>query len=131
MGRWLIVSCSIQDPDANITGKNPLQYSWFMYREISATQSNTASEVPQLNFTLSSDGRIAQTRLPAVDQACAAVTALQNENAGVQESCQQYHVILEVTGSGSPPIRRYKRVILKVQPPSSSDMRKMRKRDEL
>ncbi|RMY80313.1 hypothetical protein D0862_12796 [Hortaea werneckii] len=117
------------DPDANLTGKNDLQFNWFQYREISATQSNTASEVPQLNFTLSSGGRIAKTTLPSAIDACAAVEAEQNQGAGIQETCQQYHVILEVTGSGTPPIRRYKRVILKVQPPSSTS--KNAARDEL
>ncbi|GAB1738140.1 hypothetical protein NU219Hw_g2671t1 [Hortaea werneckii] len=117
------------DPDANLTGKNDLQFNWFQYREISATQSNTASEVPQLNFTLSSGGRIAKTTLPSAIDACAAMEAEQNQGAGIQETCQQYHVILEVTGSGTPPIRRYKRVILKVQPPSSTS--KNAPRDEL
>ena len=119
------------DPDANITGKNPLQYNWFHYREPTATQSNTAAEVPLLNFTLSSGGSIAGMTLPAASLACAAPTALQAAQ-GVQDVCQQYHVILEVTGSGTPPIRRYKRVILKVQPPASnSTSASKRKRDEL
>ncbi|KAK5131227.1 hypothetical protein LTR08_001196 [Meristemomyces frigidus] len=119
------------DPDANLTGKNPLQYNWFHYREPTATQSNVASEVPQLNFTLSNGGRTAVTILPPALQACAAPTALQAA-AGIQDSCQQYHVILEVTGSGTPPIRRYKRVILKLQPPESDDTASSRrKRDEL
>jgi hypothetical protein len=48
----------------------------------------------------------------------------------VQEICQRYHVELEVTGSGTPPFRRYKRVILKVQPPPVTEG-KSRKRDEL
>jgi hypothetical protein len=39
-------------------------------------------------------------------------------------------VILEVIGSGTPPIRRYKRVILKVQPPPVVSARNV-KRDEL
>jgi hypothetical protein len=46
----------------------------------------------------------------------------------VQEICQRYHVELEVTGSGT--FRRYKRVILKVQPPPVTEG-KSRKRDEL
>ena len=100
------------------------------YREITATQANIA-EVPQLNFTLSDDGRIATTKLPVAELACAAPTGLLAPT-GAQEVCQQYHVILEVTGSGSPPIRRYKRVILKVQPPESNSAGMRRaKRDEL
>jgi len=119
------------DPDANITGKDPLQYTWFHYREPTATQSNTAAEVPLLNFTLSNGGRIAKTTLPAASLACAAPTALQAAQ-GVQDVCQQYHVTLEVTGSGAPPIWRYKRVILKVQAPvGNASASSKRKRDEL
>ncbi|KAK4506637.1 hypothetical protein PRZ48_000369 [Zasmidium cellare] len=118
------------DPDSNITGRNPLQYKWYQYRDVSASQSNVES-VPQLNFTLSDDGRIATTKLPTAELACAAVEAVQNQGLGVQESCQQYHVILEVTGSGSPPIRRYKRTILKVRPPTEDMTSAKSKRDEL
>ena len=119
------------DPDANQTGRNALQYNWMHYREISATQTNINAEVPWLNFTLSNDGSVATTTLPAAELACAAPNALQAAH-GVQETCQQYHVILEVTGSGTPPIRRYKRVIIKVQPPASNSTVNVRsKRDEL
>jgi hypothetical protein len=103
------------DPDANITGKNELQFKWFHYWEITTLQGNRG-EVPQLNFTLSGDrinGSVASTTLPVAELACAAPPGLWQPE-GVQEVCQQYHVILEVTGSGVPPIRRYKRVILKV-----------------
>jgi hypothetical protein len=119
------------DPDANITGKNELQFKWFHYWEITTLQGNRG-EVPQLNFTLSGDrinGSVASTTLPVAELACAAPPGLWQPE-GVQEVCQQYHVILEVTGSGVPPIRRYKRVILKVQPPPTTQ-RNSRKRDEL
>ena len=117
------------DPDANLTNRNPLQYHRFHYREPTATQSNIA-EVPLLNFTLSDGGRIASTKLPPAGTACAAPQPLQAAQ-GVQETCQQYHVILEVTGSGEPPIRRYQRVILKVQPPKDGEEGSKRRRDEL
>ncbi|KAK5744438.1 hypothetical protein LTR17_002148 [Elasticomyces elasticus] len=119
------------DPDANQTGRNSLSYHWFHYREPSATQTNINAEVPWLNFTLSNNGTIARTTLPSAEKACAAPNALQAAR-GVQETCQQYHVILEVTGSGTPPIRRYKRIVLDVQPAvSNSTMARRRKRDEL
>lgn len=119
------------DPDGNVTGKNELQFKWFHYWEITTLQGNRG-EVPQLNFTLVGEGiegRVASTTLPAPELACAAPPGLWQPE-GVQEICQQYHVILEVTGSGVPPIRRYKRVILKVQPPPTTQGTK-RKRDEL
>lgn len=119
------------DPDANLSNRNPLQYSWFHYREPTATQSSVAAEVPLLNFTLSGDGSVAMTTLPLATQACAAATAREAAQ-GVQDVCQQYHVVLEVTGSGTPPIRRYERVILKLQPPASNTTAtSKRKRDEL
>ena len=88
-------------------------------------------EVPQLDFTLSGDvhGSVATTTLPIADLACAAPPGLWQPE-GIQDICQQYHVILEVIGSGTPPIRRYKRVILKVQPPPVVSARNV-KRDEL
>ena len=118
------------DPDGNLTGKNELRFKWFHYWEITTLQGNRG-EVPQLNFTLSGDrlGSVATTTLPTADLACAAPPGLWQPE-GIQEICQQYHVILEVTGSGTPPIRRYKRVILKVQPPSAASDRNV-KRDEL
>jgi hypothetical protein len=118
------------DPDANLTGKNALQFKWFHYWEITTLQGNRG-EVPQLNFTLSGDvhGSVATTTLPVADLACAAPPGLWQPE-GVQEICQQYHVILEVTGSGTTPVRRYKRVILKVQPPPVVSVRNA-KRDEL
>lgn len=124
---------STYDPDANLTDSNhtALAYKWFQYKEVSATQSNTVSEVPQLNFTLSQGGSVASVKMPAAELACKAPEALQNAGLGIQSECQQYHVIFEVTGSGSPPIRRYKRVILKVQPPETSGSSSKRKRDEL
>jgi hypothetical protein len=118
------------DPDGNLTGKNDLQFRWFHYWEITTLQG-VRGEVPQLNFTLSGDvdGSVATTTLPVADLACAAPPGLWQPE-GIQEICQQYHVILEVTGSGTPPIRRYKRVILKVQPPPAGSARSV-KRDEL
>jgi len=118
------------DPDANLTGKNALQFRWFHYWEITTLQGNRG-EVPQLDFTLSGDvhGSVATTTLPIADLACAAPPGLWQPE-GIQDICQQYHVILEVIGSGTPPIRRYKRVILKVQPPPVVSARNVKK-DEL
>lgn len=118
------------DPDSNVTGKNELRFEWFHYWEITSLQGNP-SEVPRLNFTREQgDGRVVSTTLPVAELACAAPPGLWQPH-GVQEVCQQYHVILEVTGSGTPPIRRYKRVIFKVQPPEHAKKAKRMRRDEL
>lgn len=102
------------DPDSNFTASgSTLQFKWFQYRDVSASQSNVAGTVPQLNFTLSEGGKVASTMMPNLDKACAAVPS----GSKWAWLCQEYHVILEVAGSGAPPIRRYKRVILRMQPP--------------
>lgn len=118
------------DPDANLTGKNPLEYHWFQYREITDVYTNTVDSLPRLNLTLSDDGKVAETKLPTREEACKRPTGLQ-ATFGVEEVCQQYHVILEVTGSGTPPIRRYKRVILKVEQEEGTAGSSSRNRDEL
>lgn len=116
------------DPDANLTGRNPLEFKWFLYRDINTMQGNL-NQVAELNLTLSGGGSVVTTTLPEEDVACAAGPGLWAPQ-GVQEVCEQYHIILEVIGSGTPPIRRYKRVILKVKPPPEAQKTK-RKRDEL
>lgn len=117
------------DPDANVTGHGGLGFKWWQYRDIN-TMQGTVDEVAQLNFTVMGDARgdVVTTRLPEAEVACAAGPGLWAPE-GVQDVCEQYHVILEVTGSGTPPIRRYKRAILKVQPPPQAA--NARKRDEL
>lgn len=96
-----------------------LNFTWFHYREITATQWWVSAEVPQLNFTAAagSDGRVVNVHLPQEANACRAPTAL---HATGPETCQQYHAILQVTNSGTPPITRYRRVILKVRPSNST-----------
>lgn len=118
------------DPDANATGNNSLRFRWFQYKDINTMQGNM-NEVAQLNFTLSGDvaGSVVTMALPSEEVACSAGPGLWAAQ-GVQKECEQYHVILEVTGSGTPPIRRYKRVILKVKAPSVAGGAR-RKRDEL
>lgn len=91
------------DPDANLTTHDHgMQFKWFQYRDVSASQANVPATVPQLNFTLSEKGKIVDTVMPTLDQACVAMPS------GIEKKwlCQEYHVIFEVTGSGTPPITR-------------------------
>ena len=108
-----------------------LEFKWWQYSEPSATMGGAT--VPTLNFTLSEDGKVASVQMPSAEEACRAPEAVQNEGLGIQATCQEYHVIFEVKGSGRPfPIRRYKRVIFKVQSPLASGAGgKLRRRDEL
>lgn len=114
------------DPDANLTNHDSsMQFKWFQYSDVSASQANVAATVPQLNFTLSENGRVASMVMPTFEKACTAVS----DGSKKSWLCQEYHAILEVAGSGSPPIRRYKRVIFRIQPPTDTVAK--RKRDEL
>lgn len=122
------------DPDSNRTASNgTLRYNWFQYKEPTTSPHSTDADVRRmvpLNFTLSNSGRVATMTMPAEDEACTEPQPQQARQQGVALVCQQYHVILEVTGSGEPPIRRYRRAILKVSVESDSQGN-MRKRDEL
>lgn len=102
------------DPDGRA-----LNLTWFHYRDISATQWNVDAEVPLLNFTAvpGSDGKKVTVLMPAEELACRAAEALHSTGP---EICQQYHAILQVTNAGNPPMTRYKRVVLKMQPANST-----------
>ncbi|PPJ58778.1 hypothetical protein CBER1_08224 [Cercospora berteroae] len=109
---------STYDPDEGLPGhSNGLEYSWWQYKEPSATMDTGVQHIPTLNFTLSERGKVASVKIPSAEEACIPVQADANVGMGIQKTCQQYHVIFEVKGSGEPPIRRYKRVILKVRSP--------------
>lgn len=144
------------DPDANLSASSPtynsstgsdststtsqqrppLQFAWFQYKEPSDEPHQTsASSVPDLNITLSASNRTASMRMPSAEEACYELTPLEQRLSGEMVRCMAMHVLVEVTGSGEPPIRRWKRAVLEVQVPDgglgdeSEDMR--RKRDEL
>ena len=103
------------DPDPGLEGRNPLKFGCFQYKEPSDEPRQTSgSAVPELNFTLSSDGRVA-TMMPETETACYKLLVRHWAPKGVERVCFQFHVVLEVVGSGTPPIRRYKRAILKIQ----------------
>jgi hypothetical protein len=104
------------DPDGNTT-KKALEFKWWQYKEPTASPQGTDADVrrvPTLNFTLSGGGEVAETVMPEKEEACSRPQPQQRLQQGVEVVCQEYHVILEVRGSGEPPIRRYRRVILKV-----------------
>ena len=104
------------DPDAGLPNRNTLKFRWFQYKEPSDEPHQTSgSAVPELDFEVSSDGRVAKMKMPGADVACYKLLVPHRAPKDVQSVCFQLHVILEVTGSGSPPIRRYKRAILKLQ----------------
>ncbi|KAL0258896.1 hypothetical protein SLS55_006400 [Diplodia seriata] len=105
------------DPDS---GKHSaLNFSWWMYREITATQWLVRWEVREVAIRRDQavpGGSKVIVEIPSADKSCRAPRALHMAEK-VKAECQAYHVILEVSGPGAPPMTRYRRVILKVQLP--------------
>ncbi|KAI9690947.1 MAG: hypothetical protein M1822_008567 [Bathelium mastoideum] len=100
------------DPD-HPESNSSLSFEWWHYRDVTATQWNVDAEVPKLNATAlpGSNSRVVSIEMPAADLACVQVTAPTSSGS---RYCQQYHMILEVRNSGTPPMTRYRRVIFKV-----------------
>ena len=128
------------DPDANLTSssnstRNPLQFTWFQYKEPSDEPHQTsASSVPDLNITLASNNRTASMRMPSAEKACYELTLPEAKAKGRSVSCMAMHVLVEVAGSGDPPIRRWKRAVLEIEAPEGGlggGGSQRRKRDEL
>lgn len=98
-----------------------LEFAWWMYGEVTATQWQVRWEVPELAIHREHGipgGSKVVVDVPAADRACKAPRALHMADDAMQE-CQIYHVILEVTGPGSPQLTRYRRVVLKVKLPET------------
>lgn len=135
------------DPDANLSSvsnssstkstmqRNPLQFTWFQYKEPSDEPHQTsASAVPDLNITLSANNRTATMTMPPAEEACYELTPVEARMKRKSVVCIALHVLVEVKGSGEPPIRRWKRAILEVQVPEGGlgeGGKGRRKRDEL
>ncbi|GME48748.1 hypothetical protein GTA08_BOTSDO00498 [Neofusicoccum parvum] len=100
-------------------GAGILRFAWWMYGEVTATQWQVRWEVPELAIhrdESASGGSKVVVDVPPADTACRAPRALHMAD-DVKPVCQVYHVILEVTGPGSPALTRYRRVVLKVRLP--------------
>lgn len=93
--------------DRNTNDSTPLTFSWWQYTEPTDSQFSEL-DVQQLKITRPSFDTRNQTavvEIPSTNSVCAS-----------NSTCQDYHVILEVTGSGEPPMTRYKRVVLHTHP---------------
>ncbi|KAJ5938924.1 hypothetical protein N7466_002058 [Penicillium verhagenii] len=99
---------SILHLDARETGDldgDTLSFRWFQYKEPGSDEWNAASQVPELNFTVSQGGQMAQVQIPDEKQSC--------DGAGFNPSgCWLLHLLLEVTDNGYHPLTSYKRVLL-------------------
>ncbi|CDK29526.1 unnamed protein product [Kuraishia capsulata CBS 1993] len=96
------------DLDSGRDGK--LSFKWFQYRDASATMSNAQKEVAAIDIN-SSEGK-AHFTVPDLKAACYNVLG---KYLG-DDHCYSYHIILEVTDAGSPPMKSYRRVILHTKP---------------
>lgn len=135
------------DPDANLssstvtlnttsntTPRRPLQFHWFQYKEpFNEPRQTSGGGVEDLNITLSAANQTASMRIPNARDVCYELTPSEARSKGYGVGCMALHVLAEVTGSGSPPIRRWKRVVLEVEAPETLPERasERRKRDEL
>ncbi|KAJ5654275.1 hypothetical protein N7490_001278 [Penicillium lividum] len=89
-----------EDPDGD-----SLAFRWFQYKEPGADNWNVAGEVPELNITVSHEGRMVQVQIPDEKLSC--------DGMGFNPSgCWLLHLILEVTDNGYHPLTSYKRVLM-------------------
>lgn len=104
------------DPDANLSNRNPIQFDFFQYKEPSGEPVGTDANfsVPTINLTLSDDGRVASAKIPRAAESCYEV-----KTSPASTACFAYHILLKITGSGTPPIRRWKRAVLQVHHPQT------------
>ncbi|CAI6334868.1 unnamed protein product [Periconia digitata] len=94
------------DPDANDT----LSFKWWHYREPTATQWWVDAEVALLGIQkVDDEGRKVTATLPPPDKSAVDLMSRQPVAKG-----QLLHLILEVTDSGSPPLKSYRRVLIQV-----------------
>lgn len=105
---------STYDADSTLPGHESLELKWWQFKEPSPIMGGA---VPPLKLTLSRNGTVLTMNMSTALAACAPPEAAQNVHLGIQTLCQEYHIILEVKGSGTPPTRRYRRTMLKVRCP--------------
>ncbi|KAI0600376.1 hypothetical protein F4775DRAFT_545560 [Biscogniauxia sp. FL1348] len=100
------------DPDPGDT----LSFRWFHYREPTATQWWVDAEVEGLavaarhnDIAGGDDARVVHVTVPPPEKSCVDLFSRKPAHRG-----QLMHLVLEVTDSGSPPLKSYKRVLIQV-----------------
>ena len=97
------------DPDGD-----ELTFRWFQYKEPTRTQSHVHWHfVPDIEIKVSDEighgGAMVQVKLPPAELCAVNIVTGEVLNKG-----QILHLILEVTDSGTPSMRSYKRIVLQV-----------------
>jgi Protein of unknown function (DUF1593) len=98
------------DPDGN-----KLEFSWFQYKEVTATQWSVNMEVASVEFEdldASKPGRRVKVRLPPPEKCCVDMFTGQAKEKG-----HIFHLVLQVTNNGSPSMTTYKRVVVQITNP--------------
>lgn len=96
-----------QSYDRNTNDSTPLTFNWWQYKDPTASQLSKmdAQDLEITRRSYDTQNQTAEVQIPPVKSVCAS-----------NSTCQDYHVILEVEGSGEPPMTRYKRVVLRTHP---------------
>lgn len=96
---------STYDPDGD-----QLTFSWYQYREPSVVPAGLIDpQVMDLAIEVSDDGKSSKIRIPPPEKCAIDFLSGQAKAKG-----QTFHVILEVTDMGSPPLTSYKRIVINV-----------------
>ncbi|KAK9312417.1 hypothetical protein V1524DRAFT_386228 [Lipomyces starkeyi] len=92
------------DPDE----KDSLEFFWYPYKDVTATQWWVDAEVATLGIeALSVDNQIVKLTLPPPEKCCVDLFTRTPQKQG-----QSFHLILEVKDNGTPPLRTYKRIVI-------------------
>ncbi|RAQ57680.1 cellulose-binding protein [Aspergillus flavus] len=90
------------DPDTN----DSLTFTWYQYKDPSATQWSVHHEVGQLQFEpLNSTGSKVKVTVPPPEKCCLELISREALPRG-----QLLHIVLEVKDNGTPPLTSYRRV---------------------
>ncbi|KAI1503622.1 hypothetical protein F5X99DRAFT_406938 [Biscogniauxia marginata] len=95
------------DPDAG----DALTFRWWHYREPTATQWWVDFEVAGLEVeeVPGRGGAVVRVAVPPPERSCVGLFTREPRRRG-----QLLHLVLEVTDSGAPPLKSYKRVLIQV-----------------
>ncbi|MCJ1441035.1 MAG: hypothetical protein MMC23_001521 [Stictis urceolatum] len=84
-----------------------LEFDWFAYPEVDATQWNTAAQVAGLNIErIDGSGAKVKVTVPENDYIC------KGTRGEALNPCRKFHLILVVKDCGSPQMRAYRTLII-------------------
>lgn len=96
------------------TGRvDTLNVTWFQYTD--ATTYLLRLGIPMLEFNArpGTHNLVVDIPIPSQTSSCKQVSQTRTKN---ETLCEVWHVVLQVTGSGSPPMTRYRRAVVQIKP---------------